>query len=109
MSRVRVTQLREERKKLFESMKGINDLQEKENRSLTGEENAEYEKHEQRLAEIDPDLKRLEDFLGLESRMGRGGPGGPKGLDVDPSDVDPADPEHRNDRSRRLRDREACL
>lgn len=91
MSRVRITQLREERKTAFERMKEINDLQDKENRDLTAEESQEYERHEKCLNEAEPELKRLEEFLGLESRMGRGGSGGPKGLDVDPSDIDPAE------------------
>lgn len=95
MSRVRIAQLREERATAFEKMKEINDLQEKENRSLTAEESTEYDKHEKRITDVDPELRRLEQFEGLESRLGRGGSGGLKGADGDPSLLDLADPERR--------------
>lgn len=80
MSRVRITQLREERHQAFERMKEINDLQEAENRALTTEEGQEYEKAEKRLEEIDPEVRRLERAEGIEQRFGDAG--APKPEDI---------------------------
>lgn len=72
MSRVRITQLREERHQAFEAMKAINDVQDAENRDLTAEETQEYTRLEQRLEDIEPEVRRLERAEGLEQRIAPG-------------------------------------
>lgn len=81
MSRVRITQLREERHTAYERMKTINDLQDAENRDLTGEETGEYTGLEERIEQIDPELRRLERAEGLEQRFE--GAGTPSRADID--------------------------
>jgi HK97 family phage major capsid protein len=82
MSRVRITQLREERHAAYERMKEINDLQEAEQRDLTGEESQEYDRLEQRLEQIEPEVRRLERAEGLEQRLA----GNPRPADVTPAE-----------------------
>lgn len=77
MSRVRITQLREERHQAYEAMKAINDKQDSENRDLTAEETQEYTKLEQRLEAIDPEVGRLERAEGIEQRFANQGTGAP--------------------------------